>query len=132
MRTFGFFKGKPASNTARVEKLTARLADPNKKGRHDGDQDYGFHEDEKIIDELEKIGDPTAIPALIAKEESLAGFLKVMAEVYDIAPTLKAVPGQLDKDRRLYQYVSKLREKTRRVIAVLDLARQAKRKEAES
>ncbi len=112
MGMFDFLKGSKTQRKAAG--LVARLEESKKKGGNYGNS-FGFAGDEKVIDELERLGDPTAIPALLAKEKSLGEFLDVMTKVRDVRLLAKD-----DKDKQLYQFVSGLRDKTKRVIGVLE------------
>ena len=103
MGAFDFLSGKKAG---KVDKLIAQLNEKVKKP--EASNNFGFAKDEKIIDEMEKLGDPAAIPALAAKARELEEFLATM-ELF----------SQAIRDMRLFQALTDLGKKTKRVIVAL-------------
>jgi HEAT repeat protein len=104
---FDFLKKRePQMKAAQVNRLIARLEPSESKSKADGG--HAFSSDEKTIDELGILGDPTAIPALLAKEKELAEFLAWLKETFSPATY-----------RDMAEYVQGLREKTSRVIIAL-------------
>jgi hypothetical protein len=93
--------------TSKVTQLAAELG--KEKGGGTWANNMGFSADEKIIDELERLGDPAAIPSLLAEMTKLEEYLAFM----------KTFSMNDDESKRLHQYVSNLLEKTKRTIWLL-------------
>jgi len=94
----------------KIDRLIARLNEPQKK--RDFSNNFGYDADEKVIDDLRKLGDPAAIPALLAKEQDLAGMHNIIRKTAGRA-------GPDENSRRLDLRVSSLREKTNAAITAL-------------
>jgi hypothetical protein len=88
---------------AKVERLVAALAEAKPGGNWDNHM--GFDADASIIEQLEQLGDPAAVPALVAKRTELQEYLVFMKTF-----ALQDAPSQ-----ELYRFVSDLLETTTRV-----------------
>lgn len=113
-----FGKKQPATTSqtkkaAQVKMLIAQLGPSEIKRKADGGN--VFRSDEKTIDQLRILGDPTAIPALQAKEKELGEFLDFLRTTFSAGGPLAGIGLHNDTA----QYVRGLREKTRVVISEL-------------
>jgi hypothetical protein len=93
--------------SAKVQRLVAALAEEKSGGSWDNHMGFGV--DAEIIEQLEQLGDPAAVPALVAKRKELQEYLVFMNEF-----ALQDAESQ-----RLYDYVAELLETTTRVIWAL-------------
>ncbi|MGZ4315244.1 MAG: hypothetical protein ACXVRS_05365 [Gaiellaceae bacterium] len=93
--------------SAKVQRLVAALAEEKSGGNWENHM--GFADDAKIIEQLEQLGDPAAVPALLAKRKELQEYLVFMQKF-----ALQDAESQ-----GLYAYVSELLETTTRVIWAL-------------
>jgi hypothetical protein len=90
--------------SAKVQRLVAQLAEEKSGGNWENHMGFGV--DAKIIEQLEQLGDPAAVPALLAKRKELEEYLVFMQKF----------ALQDAESKRLHQYVSDLHETTTRVI----------------
>jgi hypothetical protein len=113
MGIFSFFKkgDKPIvkleKSQKKVSKLIAQLEEPPKD--ISPDNCFGYYNVDRIVTELESIGDPIALSSLVAKQKEIDNHLSLMGSGF-----------MSTKMKKNFQFLSKLKEKIGRVIRVLE------------